>query len=82
MRTQKPDTKGLNLSPILDNFQQNPDKPDRFTNGCPGSCTNPASKMVGLISFKYVQVHMRRRMTVMRLGKLKIALMVMVCSPQ
>jgi hypothetical protein len=36
---QKKDTKGLNLSPILESFQQNPISPGRFIRGCPGSCT-------------------------------------------
>ncbi len=39
MAMQNNDTKGLNLSPILDSFQQNPAKPGRLIKGCPGSCT-------------------------------------------
>ena len=102
------ETNGLNLSPILESFQQNPVIPFRFTKGFPGSwtykqkgkgyfqsnvyrqgirksmsLTNPPSNIVGLISRRQAVVQMRSRRTVIRLAKLKIALIfysIKVCA--
>lgn len=64
MNTHPIATKGLSLSPIRLIFQQNPEIPGRFISGCPGSCTIPASNIVGRISLRYAHVQIRRSKTV------------------
>lgn len=65
---------GLNLSPIRLSFQQNPEKPFLFINGWPGTCSIPLSKIEGFISRIYAVVQTDSSVTVMRLEKLNIAL--------
>mmetsp|Transcript_12146 Transcript_12146/g.18447 ORF Transcript_12146/g.18447 Transcript_12146/m.18447 type:complete len:133 (+) Transcript_12146:72-470(+) len=68
------DIKGLNLSPIRLSFQQNPENPFLLISGWPGTCSMPLSKIDGFISRRYAVVQIDSSVTVIKLEKLKIAL--------